>query len=716
MVLRSGLLERLVASDEPVVTVVGPPGYGKTTLLGQFAERVGPGVAWVSCEEADNDPAALWNALAVALSRFAPLHVAGAARLLTALGGGVGVVPRLVSALAGIPGPLVLVFDQVEAITSVECRASIAEFAVRVPPGWRLALVSRDQAPVPAARLRAQGQLLEIGSDDLAMAVGEASVLLQGAGVELSNAEAFELVERTEGWPVGLYIAALARKSGTPAAGFTFTGDDRLMRDYLRSELLPRVSAEQATFLVRTSVLDRMSGPLCDAVVGRKGSASVLEELVNRNLLVVPLDRRGEWYRYHHLLRDLLNAELPRDAPELVPGLHSRAAAWYQANGMPEAAIDHAKAAGDADRVASLVLDLMQPVWASGRVDTVRGWMEWLRDRPSAQYYAAIAAHGALIFALLARPSEAERWTAVAERLPASGTLPDGSTVAGTLAYMRAVLCRQGVAMMRSDALDAWDGLSPGSPYRATMRHTEGISYLLEGDPERADAVLAHAFDMAISSESLPLSALILAERFLAAAQRNDWPSADKFAAHMVEILDTGRLDNYWSSGLVLAAAARNAAHRGNVPLARDLANRAAILRPLLTYALPVVSVQALLELARTYIALGDPTGARTVLAQVGTIVQQRPDLGTLPAEADLLRAQVGQIADTSVGVSSLTAAELRLLPLLSTHLSFPEIGERLYVSRHTVKSQALSLYRKLGVSSRGEAVHRMSELGLYAH
>src|SRR5262249_16434134 len=204
----------------------------------------------------------------------------------------------------------------------------------------------------------------------------------------------------------------------------------------MRSELPPRGSRSQARFLVLTSVLDRMCGPLCDAVVGRKGSAQVLEELVTHNLLVVPLDRRGEWYRYHHLLRELLMAELRRNDGDLIPKLHSRAAAWYQANGMPETAVEHAQAAGDTERVAELVRAVMNAGWASGRVDPVRRWMEWLGERPPARYFVAIAAHGALIFALLGRPGEADRWAAVAESLPGEGTLPDGSTVAGTMAYL----------------------------------------------------------------------------------------------------------------------------------------------------------------------------------------------------------------------------------------------------------------------------------------
>jgi LuxR family transcriptional regulator, maltose regulon positive regulatory protein len=230
------------------------------------------------------------------------------------------------------------------------------------------------------------------------------------------------------------------------------------MGDYLRSEFLDRVSGTEVSFLTRTSVLDRMCGTLCDAILGEQGSGRVLEQLEGRNLLVVPLDRRREWYRYHYLLRELLQAELRRREPDLVQDLHFRAAAWYEANAMPEAAIEHAQAAGDFDRVARLVLELAQPVWASGRVETVLRWMEWLRDFTSAKQYGAIAVHGSLIFALLGQPSEAERWAIAAERASPAGTLPDGSTMGSTLAYLRAILCRNGVDEMRRDAQIAWNG------------------------------------------------------------------------------------------------------------------------------------------------------------------------------------------------------------------------------------------------------------------
>ena len=238
--------------------------------------------------------------------------------------------------------------------------------------------------------------MVEIGADELAMDRHEAQALLEGAGVGLTDADVDELVGRTEGWPVGLYLAALAVKAGGPRTAVrpAFTGDDRFMADYLRSELLAHLPQPRVAFLTRTAVLDRMSGPLCDAVLAADRSRPVLESLEGSNLLVVPLDRHREWYRYHHLFRELLQAELDRREPELITELHARAAAWCEANGLPEMAIDHAQAAGDADRVARLVALLAQPAYAGGRVDTVRRWLAWFEDRGLIERYPAIAVLG----------------------------------------------------------------------------------------------------------------------------------------------------------------------------------------------------------------------------------------------------------------------------------------------------------------------------------
>lgn len=716
IVVRTALVERLAATRVPVITVAAPPGYGKTTLMSQWAERIGSRAAWLSCDDGDNDPVVLLSALAVALDRIGRVDPSIFSALASA-GADITVVPRFVSAVASVQPPVTVLLDQAEAVTNRQCLNTIAEFALRLPPGWQLGLASRTVVPLPTARLRAQGGILEVTADDLSMGPREADSLLKGAGVEADEASVRDLLQRTEGWPAGLYIAALAIKSGSRNSdvGFTFTGDDVYMGDYLRSELLDRISGAEASFLIRTSVLDRMCGSLCDAILEETGSTAVLEQMEARNLLVIPLDRHREWYRYHHLLRDLMRAELRRREPDLIQDLNFRAAAWFEANAMPEAAIDHAQAAGDYDRVARLILELQQPVWASGRVETVLRWMDWLRDVPSAEHYGAIAVHGSLIFALLGQPAEAERWAAAAERASPGGVLPDGSTMEATLAYLRAILCRTGIGEMRRDARIAWEGLSPASPYRATMLYTEGISYLLEGDLARAEPILARALDLATQAGSLPLAGMILAEQCGVAAERDDWPEVTTLARRAATIVETGHFGDYWTSALVYAWASRASAYRGDVGQARFYLGRASRLRPLLTYALPVGSVQALLEMTRSYITLADPEGAAAVLAQVHDILQQRPDLGVLPELAGQLQASLAMANARAVGASSLTAAELRLLPLLATHLSYQEIGERLFVSKNTVKTQAYSAYRKLRVSSRSEAVVRARELGLDA-
>jgi LuxR family maltose regulon positive regulatory protein len=709
LIERPGLVERLLAAPEPVIALTAPPGYGKSTLLAAWAARRGSDVAWVSCDEVDDDPGSLWSAVSAALGSRVPL-----AELPPVTGPGAGdrIDGRPTRKVGGRADHVAVVLDQLEALTSRECRRSVAAFAQTVPPGWTLALASRAAMPLPAARMRVEQRLLEVGPGDLAMSEDEAAELFAAAGLQLPEAQTADLVTLTEGWPAALHLAALAIRDGEVTEARPFSGRHRLMSDYLRSELLDGVSRGQRRLLVRTSVLDRMSGTVGDAVLGTRTATRRLEQLHHRGVLQSVLGEDG-WYRCHPLLRQLLLDELGRGRRDLVPELHLRAATWFEAHGAPELAIEHAYLAGEGEAFGRLVLEAMQPVWASGQIDTVLHWMEHLGRQTPAAHTPGMIAHGALIFALLGRPGDAERWAAVAESLPADGVLPDGSTVEGTLAYLRANLAAHGSVAMRRDTAAALEGLSPTSPYRATMVHTEGLADLLDGDLEGADAAFAHAYDLAASLETSPLTSLILAEQAQVASQRGDWAATESLVERALAMA-RGPLDGYWTSALVFATAAHTAAHRGDLAEARAQALRASKLRPLLTYALPVVSVQALVELARAYLLLVEPSGARAVMEQARGILRQRPRLGTLADAVHRLDERVNQITEaTPVGHSSLTAAELRMLPLLPTHLTYPEIGQRLFISRHTVKTHAASVYRKLGVSSRAEAVERIHALGL---
>jgi LuxR family transcriptional regulator, maltose regulon positive regulatory protein len=365
---RVKLLDRVHRSaDVPVVSVVAPAGYGKSAVLRQWADQSPHRVAWLSIEREDNDPAVLLAYIAAALDRLGPIHTS-VLRTRASPGTSVAVIVarRVAATLSTLAGPVALVLDHTEQLDNPQCRDAIAELALRLPPDTRLVVVSRDP-PLPLASLRVRGAVLEVGPDDLQMEEAEARQLLQAAGVELADDELTELVRRTEGWPVGIYLAGLAMLAGGRlVGGVAFTGDDRLMADYLRSELLSHVPRGRVSFLTRTSVLERMCGSLCDAVLGRTRSGPLLEVLESANLLLVPLDRRREWYRYHKLFQELLRAELDRRESEMVGRLHERAAAWCEANGLPDMAIDHAQAAGDADRVARLVARHLLAAYAGG--------------------------------------------------------------------------------------------------------------------------------------------------------------------------------------------------------------------------------------------------------------------------------------------------------------------------------------------------------------
>ena len=700
------------------MSVVAPPGYGKSTVLSQWAERSGRAFAWVTVEEPDNDPKVLLAYVAAALDEIEPIDE----RVFDALassGSSVpgSVVPRLGSAFAAMSSPVVLVLDDVHVLRDRECRSALSVLADHVPAGSQLVLAGRANPPLRVARLRAEGRILEIGPSDLSLTAGEAAALLDHAGVILGADEAAELHGRTEGWAAGLHIAALAIKAGSRdgETAPTFSGDDIFMRDYLRSEVLDRLPEVDALFLTRTAALERMSGPLCDAVLGLQGSAATLAGLAQSNLLVVPLDRQGQWYRYHHLFRDLLLAELDRLEPGLVPVLRRRAAQWHEGNGRPDEALEYWMQAGDADSVARLATVLTFPAYQRGMVATAERWFRWLQDHADVEDYPAAAMLAALLAALTGKPDDAERWARAAERGAAVTSLPDGSpSLQPWLALLRALLCRDGAAQMRADAELAAATMAGGSFWRTSAILYLGMAHLMAGDPDKADVLFADAIAEGQPGGVTVGPCVALAERSLLASAGGEWDSAERYLGQARTLARDANVDDHPPITIVYAAAARIALHQGDRQRAREELAVAQRLRPALTHAVPHLAVQARLELAACYLALADPAGARTLLREIEQILLQRPDLGVLVGQTGELRARLTKMRGSSgPGASALTTAELRLLPLLGTHLSFPEIGEEMFLSPNTVKSQAISIYRKLGVSNRSQAVTQSRELGL---
>ena len=378
----------------PVVSVVAPAGYGKTTLLSQWAERNGQAFAWVSVDEADNDPKVLLTYVAEALDAVEPIG----GRVFDALASPASsvpgsVVPRLGAAFSSMTTPVVLVLDDVHVLHNSECRAALSVLADHVPAGSRLVLAGRAEPPLRVARLRAEGKILEIGPGDLSLTCEEASrccALLRWRWARMRW-------RSCTGGPRGGRPGCISRRctSGKAARSGArrspFGGDDRFVSEYVESEFLARISRRQRVFLTRTAVLERMCGPLCEAVLDLPGSAATLADLARSNLLLVPLDRRGQWYRYHHLFRDMLLAQLQRQEPGLIPVLRRRAAGWCLRNGLPEEALEYSIAAGDVDAAARLVEKLWLPTDRQGRITTLQRWFRWLEDRGGIEGHPMLA-------------------------------------------------------------------------------------------------------------------------------------------------------------------------------------------------------------------------------------------------------------------------------------------------------------------------------------
>jgi LuxR family maltose regulon positive regulatory protein len=720
LVARTRLLGQLTATpdDVPLVLLTAPAGYGKTTVLGQWSAADGREFAWVTVEEADEDPVRLAGRIARALHRIEPLDPA----VFRALTGGDGsahgvALLHLLASLRNWARPGVLVLDNAHELRSVEAVNFIRALAAGLPPGFRIAASSRLM--LAFGRLRSEGRCVEFGPDDLKFTEEEARAVLLGAGVDCSDHALTALVRRTEGWPAGVYLAALAIRDEPDAAETAsgIAGDDPFIVDYFRDELLARESPETVRFLLHTAALGQMCGALCDHVLGGSGSACRLTDAARRNLFVVPLDRHGQWYRYHRLVAEMLLSELRRREPGEELRVHRRAAAWYAERGLPEEAIAHAIAGQDTVTAAKLVNRHAGEFCAAGELRTVRGWLDAL-DSDGLPAYPPLAITAAWIFALSGDPLRAQECLHAAGRGSFEGPLPDGSTsLTSAITVLRAVLGALGVDRMLLDATAAVDLEQPGSPWHQTAMVMLGVAHALTGAPEQADKELGLAARAGRTAQR-PAAAAALAEMCLLAADRGDWPRAERKASQALEMVATGHLQQHLFSIMSYTAAARVAAHGQNRQAARRHLGMALRLYTAPSpAAFPWLSAQVAITLGQTFIDLGDFVAARhwaeearghlTRLLTEGTL---RDQLGRLSAS---LAREGGHVRVPSA--MALSPAEMRVLQLLPTHLSLGEIGDELYTSRNTVKTHVAAVYRKLQCSTRTQAVQRGHDLGLLA-
>ena len=421
IVARSRLIERLDEGLHRKLTFVSAPvGFGKTTLLSGWLTALPRPTAWVSLDEGDSDPTRFLSCLVAALRTIAPSIGEGVlGALQSPQPPRESILTALLNEINTIHDDFVFVLDDYHVIDARAVDDALAFLIERLPPQMHLVIATREDPQLPRARLRARGQLTELRAADLRFTSSEAAEFLnETMGLELSSGEVAALEERTEGWIAGLQLAALSMRGREDVSGFigAFAGDNRYIVDYLVEEVLQRQPERIRSFLLQTSVLDRLSGPLCDAVTGQEDARGMLEALERGNFFVVPLDDKRQWYRYHHLFADVLSAHLMAEQPAQIPTLHRRASEWHQHNGFLADAIRHVLAAGDFERAADLV-ELAWPAMRRSRQEaTLLGWLKALPDelvhvRPVLGVaYAHVLLASGEFEGVEARLLSAERW------------------------------------------------------------------------------------------------------------------------------------------------------------------------------------------------------------------------------------------------------------------------------------------------------------------
>ena len=732
--LRPGHLHRielvgaLVAhAQSRVALVAAAPGSGKTSLLSEWHAdpRECRPFAWISLDIADNDPVRFWDGVFAALQTIAP-HVGGSAQAALHSPGTTvtdQVLPLLVNDLAELTEPVVLVLDDYHLIENGEIHGAIELLVERLPSAVQLVISTRSDPPLPLSRLRARGQLAEIRGADLRFDVTEAGVFLNDVvGLNLEPDEIARLHERTEGWAAGLQLAGLSLRGREDHRRFieSFAGDDQQIVDYLGFEVLDSQPPELREFMIQSSVLERLSGPLCAAVTGNTDAERLLRRLERENAFVLALDSKREWYRYHHLFAELLRHELVRTHPKLVVELHRRASAWYRDADAAHEAIEHAIAAGEFGDGIELITTHWYEFLQRGRQETVASWIDKL-PLDTVLHDPNLCLTKAWLGVNIGRLDEVDRWIEAAGRAaaepPETEELPPlESGVASLRAihrYMSGNVTAAVAAGRRALELERGGAASPWRPVGCPVL---GLSLHWHGEREAASQTLVEAVRIA-RADGNHLAAMH-ASGGLAAIEyeRGDALRAGARAAEALALAEEHDLSEHWASSLALAVRGQlldraddlEAADQGLIR-ATELARRG------------VASIEiaySLLALVGIRQRLGRHDDARRLYEEARKAVNSCEDPGILNerlarAERQAKFASPGRAGRTSGGDEALSDAELSVLRLLRSELSQREIAGELHLSFNTIKTHTRNIYRKLGVAERAEAISRARELSL---
>jgi LuxR family transcriptional regulator, maltose regulon positive regulatory protein len=676
------------APQDTVLALIAPAGYGKSTLLSQWARRERRPLAWLQLDRIDDERATLASSLAGALE-----HLRERARR---------------------DGEAALVLDDLDQVRSQESLALLAAFVRGLPSSLKLVLASRSDPPLALCRLHAAQRLLRLGPADLAMSAEEAARMLLAAGVCLEREAVVELTRRAEGWPAAIRL--LAPPDGVQADGEGDLGvadaRERELAEYVREEVLASLDADDRALLMRGAALGRLSGALCDAALDRRGAGLQLRELAAAGAMLRPTDATGTWFSFHPLVEQVLRAELASESSAQIPLLHARASEWLARAGQLQPAIDHAFAAGGAHRAGRLLWEHASQ-FLYGHDEQVQRWLASIpRDeiaRTPALALAAAHSHLALEDLLLAR-----HWARLAmQALRRGGALRRSARLSAAAELVEMACGCGGVEQVAARAERLYGQLEGDEAMRPLCCMLHGLALHLLGHSEAARRRLSQA--TAECARAMPLlQALSLTQLALIEIEEQDWEQAQERLRGVDLCLAEHRLDGRPAAALAHAASALVKSRRGLADDAKRELICATRLIALRGEPLPWLDAQAKILAARASARLADVASARALLAQASRCARR---LEAPPRLLEWLDEAWGEVDECSVqalsGPGALTMAELRVLRFLPTHLSFREIGARLDVSSNTVKSQVHSIYAKLDATSRTEAVAHASALGL---
>ena len=715
MIARPRLSAQLLGSPASLVLFAAPPGFGKTTLLAQWREQEERPFAWFTADASDNDPVSLWTGIVEAIRRVRPdfgdaAEVALKARHVDVLD---ALIPVVVRELESLDVELALVLDDYHAIDSAACHESLAYFMEAKPSGVQLVVASRADPPIPVAKLRAEGRLLELRALDLCFTKDEeAAFLNEQLGLGLAPETLDVLHARTEGWPAGVYLASLSLRHAPDPDRFVsaFDGSNRHVVDYLTEVVLGSLDARRRDFLLQTSILDSFSAPLCDAVTGKRGSAKRLAELERANLFLIPLDDRRERYRYHQLFADLLRSQLAQREPALVPKLHRRAYEWLAEEGDTDAAVRHALAAGEVDRAAALVASqwLADP---SGNLDRSDRILRRLEGFPAEAFLedARLAVLQGSGLSLAGRRAEADEALAVAER--GGAVLPDGTTVEDAAVLVRACFAWGDAAgaLAAAQAAAAVEDRLPAA-WHPLWLLALGRAHYFAGDHDSAKPALQWAVSSAHHVDR-PLLAAI-AQGYLARIElaEDDVEAAEKSARSALQTLESHGLTDRSAAGSVHVAVGAVLARLGETQEAGDALVRG--LARLRRHGEVLEIADALLVYAPVRRALESLTSARGLVEEARLLLADCSDPGAVGLELEEVARSLTPAHRRIEGGSELTERELEVLRYLADGVPKRDIGRALFLSYNTIHSHTKSIYQKLRVSSRDAAVARARELG----